>query len=145
MERHSSDLVCLLGLRRHSGTRLSLLVASSVTQRPSEKLDDPGPQRTDLGLQAILPEINTDAKQDSGLLLCERETLVSGLGKAGGRAEKGEQMYNLLGQRGSEGLVREEVKLDPEQETSHCRRMLGKAGATCEMKLEAQTEHGTSS
>lgn len=80
LEGCSSDLVCLLGLRRHSGTRLSLLDASSVTQRPSEKLEAPGPHRTDVGLQALLPEINTGAKQDSGMLLCGREEmLVSGL------------------------------------------------------------------
>lgn len=108
-------------------------------------MEAPGPRKTDLGLQAIIPEINNDANQDNGMLLCEREMLVSGLGKTGGRAEKGEQMYNLLGQRGSEGPVREEVKLDREQETSHFGRMLGEAGATCEMKLEARMEHGTSS
>lgn len=59
--------------------------------------------------------------------------------------QKGGQMYNLLGQRGSEGLVREEVKLDQEQEISHFGRMLGEAGVICEMKLEAWTEYGTSS
>lgn len=82
MEGHSSDSVCLLGLRRRSGTRLSLLDANSVIQRPSEKLEVPGPHRTDLGLQALLPEIKNGANQESGVLLCEREEmLVSGLGK----------------------------------------------------------------
>lgn len=90
LEGCSSDVVCILGLRRRSGTRLSLLDASSVTQRPSEKLEAPGLHRTDVGLQVHLPEINTGANQDSGVLLCGREEmLVSGLGKIDG-AVKGE-------------------------------------------------------
>ena len=67
LEGRSSDLVCLLGLRRRSGTRLSLLDASSVTQRPSEKLKAPRPHRTDVGLQALLPKINTGANGVSGV------------------------------------------------------------------------------
>lgn len=51
--RHSSDFACLLGSRRLSGTRLSLLDASSVTRRPSEKLEAPRPHRTHLGLRAL--------------------------------------------------------------------------------------------
>lgn len=129
LEGCSSDLVCLLGLRRHSGTRLSLLDASSVTQRPSEKLEAPGPHRTDVDLQAFLPEINTGANQDSGMLLCGREEmLISVLEKIGGGAGKGEEVCNLLGQRGSEGLVIEEVGLDLEQQSSHFGRRLGEGG-----------------
>uniref|UniRef100_A0A3Q1M0V5 Beta-enolase n=2 Tax=Bos TaxID=9903 RepID=A0A3Q1M0V5_BOVIN len=57
LEYHSPDHVCLPGLRRLLGTRLSLLDASSVTRRPSERLEAPGVHRTDLGLQALPPEI----------------------------------------------------------------------------------------
>lgn len=57
-------------------TKLSLLDESSVIQRPNEKLEAPGLQRTDTGLQALLPEIN-DAKRDQmmpkELLLGRRE------------------------------------------------------------------------
>ena len=38
-----------------------MLEASSITQRPNEKLEAPRPHRTDVGLQALLPEINTGA------------------------------------------------------------------------------------
>uniref|UniRef100_A0A8C9CWL1 Beta-enolase n=1 Tax=Phocoena sinus TaxID=42100 RepID=A0A8C9CWL1_PHOSS len=85
-EYHSPDLVCLPGLRRLSGTRLFLLDTSSVTQRPSEKLEAPGFHGTDLGLQALPPEINIGANQ--GSVACSfvggRETLVSGLDETGG-------------------------------------------------------------
>lgn len=54
------------------GIKLSLLDESSVIQRPSEKLETPGFHRTDTGLQALLPEINT-AKQDHGVLLGRKE------------------------------------------------------------------------
>lgn len=57
LEYHSPDRVCLPGLRRLLGTRPSLLDASSVTRRPSERLEAPGVHRTDLGLQALPPEI----------------------------------------------------------------------------------------
>lgn len=101
LEGHSSDFICLPGSRRLSGTKLSLLDASSVTQRPSEKPEAPGPHRTDLGLQALLPEINSGVNQDSGMLFCGREEmLVSGLGKTGGgevEAGRGEQTWDLLG------------------------------------------------
>lgn len=60
-EGHNSDLVYLLGLRRRLETRLSLLGASSVTQRPSEKLEVLGSYRTDLGHQVLLPEINAES------------------------------------------------------------------------------------
>lgn len=57
LEYHSPDHVCLPGLRRLLGTRLSLLDANSVTRRPSERLEAPGVHRTDLGLQALPSEI----------------------------------------------------------------------------------------
>lgn len=86
-EYHSPDLVCLPGLRRLSGTRLFLLDTSSVTQRPSEKLEAPGFHGTDLGLQALPPEINIGANQ--GSVACSfvggrEEMLVSGLDETGG-------------------------------------------------------------
>lgn len=49
-----------------------MLDESSVIQRPNEKLEIPGFHRTDTGLQALLPEINT-AKQDHGVLLGGRK------------------------------------------------------------------------
>lgn len=79
LEYHSPDFVCFPGLRRLSGTRLFLLDTSSVTQRPSEKLEAPGFHGTDLGLQALPPEINTGANQGSGLLVCGREGGDAGL------------------------------------------------------------------
>lgn len=53
-------------------TKLSLLDESSVIQRPNEKLEVPRLQRTDTGLQALLPEINT-AKRDQSVCLGRRE------------------------------------------------------------------------
>lgn len=115
-EGHNSDLAYFLGSRRRLETRLSLLGASSVTQRPSEKLEVLGSYRTDLSHQALLSEINTGVKQDSGELLCGREEIWSlGWVKTGGRTGKGEQRSNLLGRGGSEGLHIGEVGLDLEQ------------------------------
>lgn len=143
LEGHSSDSVCFLGLRRRSGTRLSLLDANSVIQRPNEKLEVPGPHKTDLGLQALLPEIKAGANQDSAVLLCGREGMLVWLVRQDVGQER-EHDYNLLGRGGRERLVRGEVGLDLQQ-SSHFRRRLGEAGATCEMKQETLMEHGTSS
>lgn len=89
LEGSSPDLACILGSRRLLGTRQSLLDASSVTQRPSEKLEAPGKKSwTDPGLPDLLPEINTSANQDSCVLLCGSEGRDAGfwaeLGKTGG-------------------------------------------------------------
>lgn len=80
LEGGSSDF-CVLGLRRLLGTRLSLLDESSVTQRPSEKLEAQGTHLTDPGLQALFHEINTGAKVDCGVFVCwEGERRCSALG-----------------------------------------------------------------
>lgn len=91
LEYHSPDHVCLPGLRRLLGTRLSLLDASSVTRRPSERLEAPGVHRTDLGLQALPPEIKHWCQPSQWpARLWERgeEMLVPGLDQTGG-GEKG--------------------------------------------------------
>lgn len=56
-----------------------MLDGSSVTRRPSEKWESPVLRWTDAGLQASLPEINTGANHDSGVLLCGREGGDAGL------------------------------------------------------------------
>lgn len=72
-----------------------MLDESSVIQRPNEKLETPGFQRIDTGLQALLPEINT-AKQDHGVLLGRKEGIEElarkdreGLGLENGRGRGG--------------------------------------------------------
>ncbi|KAB0406276.1 hypothetical protein E2I00_014322 [Balaenoptera physalus] len=50
----------------------------------NEKQEAPGSHGTDLGLQALPPEINTGANQGSGLLGGREEMLVSGLHETGG-------------------------------------------------------------
>lgn len=124
----TADSVHLLGLKRLSGTRLSLPDASSVTRRPSEKLDAPRPHGTHLGPQALPWEIK------QWWLLRQRCAGVLLGGMEGVRAARPDRRWrgggrrgthsNLLGHRGRGGPVTEEVGFTLEGRDQWCAHLL---------------------